>query len=552
MYKRIFQLIFAGVLLTSAYLAAEKDPAIPAPAKDVAEHFNSQRMKADLRFLSSDLLEGRGTGARGGDLAAEYIATQFAIAGLKPAGEKGTYMQAVPLKGLTTQPDSTLRMIPESGDAIELKYLDDFVANDLSLKEQEVIDAPVIFAGFGINAPEYHWNDFAGIDPKGKVLLVMVNDPAGDDQKFFGGKAMTYYGRWTYKYEEAARQGAAGILLIHDTDMASYGWNVVRNSNSSEQAYLDNPPGAYAVPMAGWIQKEVARKALAAVGQDLTKLFEAAQKPGFKAIELPMRIQAKLNAKIRPLHAQNVAGLLEGSDPQHKNEVVVYSAHYDHLGIGVPVDGDNIYNGALDNASGTALLLEMARAYANSPVAPPRSILFLSVTGEERGLRGSEYYATHPLIPTEKIMLDLNYDGIWLYGDTQDVNVTGAERTTIWPIVQQLCKSLNFTISPEAHPEAGFYYRSDHFSFARTGVPAFSLDLGNEFVGKSKEYGEQIYMEYNRKHYHQPSDEFKEDWDYTGAAKLARLGIYIGWRVAELPVKPAFQPGDEFAKPATH
>lgn len=551
MYKRYVQLVLAVVLLTAAYLAAEKVPATPPAAKDVAGRFNVDRMKADVRFLSSDLLEGRGTGARGGDIAAEYIATQFALTGLKPAGENGTFMQAVPLKGLTTQPETTLKVIPSPGAPIELKYLDDYVANALSLKEEEVIDAPVVFVGFGINAPEFHWNDFAGINPKGKVLLALVGDPAGDDAKFFGGKAMTYYGRWTYKYEEAARQGAAGILLIHDTEMASYGWNVVRNSNSGEQAYLDNPPGQYAVPMAGWIHQDAARKIMAAAGQDLSKMFDAAKTPGFKPMELPLRIQGKLAAKIRALHAENVAGLLEGSDPKHKDEVIVYSAHYDHLGIGVTVDGDNIYNGALDNASGTALLMEMARAYASAPVAPPRSVMFLAVTGEERGLRGSEYYAAHPLIPANKILLNLNYDGIWLYGDTRDVNVTGAERTTVWPIVQDVSKTLNFTIVEETHPEAGYFYRSDHFSFARVGVPAFSLDLGSDFIGKSKEYGEQIYTEYNRKHYHQPSDEFHEDWDYTGAAKLARMGIYIGWIVAELPSKPSWQPGDEFEKAGT-
>lgn len=552
MYKGYVQLALAAVFITSAFLAAEKASVVPPAAKEAADLFNTNRMKADLRFLASDLLEGRGTGSRGGDIAAEYIATQFALAGLKPIGLNGTYMQAVPLKGLTTQPESILRMIPASGDPIELKYLDEFVANDLSLKEEEVIDAPVAFVGFGINAPEYHWNDFAGIDVKGKVLLAIVGDPSGPDEKFFGGKAMTYYGRWTYKYEEAARQGATGILLIHDTALASYGWNVVRNSNSGEQAYLDNPPGTYAVSMAGWVHQDAARKIVAASGLDLTKLFEAAQSPGFKPVELPLRVQAKLTAKIRPLHAQNVAGMLEGTEPKHKDEVIVYSAHYDHLGIGVPVDGDNIYNGALDNASGTALLLEMARAMAASPTKPPRSIVFLAVTAEERGLRGSEYYGTHPLIPADKTLMNLNYDGIWLYGDTRDVNVTGAERTTVWPIVQEMSRELNFAIAPETHPEAGYFYRSDHFSFARVGVPAFSLDLGNDFVGKTKEFGEQIYTEYNKKRYHQPSDAFNEDWDYTGAAKLARLGIYIGWRVAELPAHPAWMPGDEFAKPASH
>ncbi|MCI0611612.1 M28 family metallopeptidase, partial [bacterium] len=506
-------------------------------------------MKTDLNFLASDLLEGRGTGQRGGDIAAAYIAAQFQIAGLKPAGENGTYMQMVPLNGVTAQPESTLKISSAKADEpIQLKYLDDFVANPYSQKTEEPINGPVVFVGYGVNAPEFGWNDYAGLDAHGKVVLALVNDPPSQDPKFFGGKAMTYYGRWTYKYEEAARQGAAGILLIHNTDMASYGWNVVRNSWSGEQAFLANPPGQYALPMAGWIQEDVAKKIASAAGTDLNALFDKAKTKGFKPVELPLKIEGKIIAKTRPLHAQNVMGILEGSDPKLKDEAIVYSAHYDHLGVGVPVDGDNIYNGALDNASGTAMLIELARVFAESSVKPPRSVIFLSVTGEERGLKGSEYYGLHPSIPAKQTMINLNYDGISMLGEATDVVMTGADRTSIFPMVQEVTKAMNVSIVPEEHPEAGYYYRSDHFSMARVGVPAFSLDLGNSIVGKAADYGEKAYKEYNEKHYHQPSDEVDPNWDYSGAKELARLGVYIGWKVAEMQGTTGWRPGDEFEK----
>lgn len=521
---------------------------IPAGAKEVMNRFQADRMRADLKFLASDLLEGRGTGARGGRIAEEYIATQFEMAGLKPLGDNGTYLQKVPLIGLNTQPDTTLTLVPEKGESSSLRYLDDFVVNALSLKQEETINAPLVFAGYGITAPEFGWNDYQGIDVKGKVVLVLVNDPPSQDTKFFGGRAMTYYGRWTYKFEEAARQGAAGILLIHNTEMAAYGWGVVKNSNSGEQAYLENPPGQYALPMAGWIQESIAEKIAQASGTDLKTLFEKAKGNGFQAMSLPVRVQGKLIAKTRQLDANNVVGILEGSDPARKDEAIVFTAHYDHLGIGNAVDGDTIYNGAEDNASGTALLIEMARAFAEAPNRPPRSVIFLAVTGEERGLRGSEYYGQVPTFPAKKTMLDLNYDGLAMWGESEDVTLTGAERTTVWPIVQEVAKAIGYRIEPESHPEAGYYYRSDHFSLARVGIPSFSIDSGNDYIGKPKGFGDQKYKEYIQKHYHQPSDEYNPEWDFSGAKKLASLGIAIGWRVAELKEQTGWVKGDEFEK----
>jgi Zn-dependent M28 family amino/carboxypeptidase len=520
---------------------------VPAPAKTAAERFNPEHVRADIQFLADDSLEGRGTGARGGDVAAAYIASQFEIAGLKPLGENGTFMQKVPLIGLDTQPSSTFKIVPSSGDAITLKYLDDYVANSPSLKEEETVDAPVVFVGYGVTAPEFKWNDYSE-SVKGKVVVILVNDPPSDDPKFFGGKAMTYYGRWTYKYEEAARQQAAAAIIIHNTERAAYGWQVVRNSWSSEQAYLENPPGKYTLPMAGWITEDIARKMFAAAGMNLEDMVKKAGTPGFHPVDMPLKIQAHLVAKVRPLHAQNVVGILEGSDPKLKAEAVLYSAHYDHLGIGTAVNGDNIYNGAVDNASGTGFLIELARVLANSPVRPKRSLIFLSVTAEERGLRGSEYFGMHPSIPTSQLMLDLNFDAIDVRGETDDISVSGAERTSLWPQVQALAKSLNLTISPDSHPEAGHYYRSDHFSLARVGVPSFSVDLGDGYRGKPKEYGESLYQDYLKNHYHQPSDQYDPSWELTGTKELAQFAIYLGWQVANDSAKTGWQPGDEFEK----
>jgi Zn-dependent M28 family amino/carboxypeptidase len=537
-------LIFLG--LAFVVQASMAQTAIPAGAKEVISHFQSDRMRADVKFLSSDLLEGRGTGARGGSIAAEYIATQFQMAGLKPIGDNGTYMQKVPLIGLTTSPRSTLSVVPDQGNPMQLRYLDDFVANDLSLKKEETINAPLVFVGYGVEAPEFQWNDFEGIDVKGKVLLCLVNDPPSDDPKFFGGKAMTYYGRWTYKFEEASRKGAAGILIIHNTEAAAYGWQVVRNSNSGDQAYLK--PDTYQVPMAGWVTEEVAAKIATAAGTDLATLMQKAKTKGFRAMELPIHIQAHLLADVRPLDASNVVGLLPGGDPKRNDEVILYTAHYDHLGIGAPVNGDSIYNGAIDNASGSALLLELARAFSESSVRPPRSVVFLAVTGEERGLLGSQYYGQSPEVPAKKTEIDLNYDAIQLWGETSDVTMTGAERTSVWPMVQDVAKALDYTISTDPHPEAGHYYRSDHFSLARVGVPAFSLSEGSNYVGQSPEYGQQKYKEYLTQHYHQPSDEYNPAWDFAGAKKLAALGIAIGWRVADMQGETGWAPGDEFEK----
>jgi Zn-dependent M28 family amino/carboxypeptidase len=505
---------------------------------------DAERIRAHVRFLAHDLLEGRGTGQRGGDLAAEYLAAQFALYGLKPAGDNGGYFQKVPLVGVTTLPDTTLAIVPERGEVMKLKMGDDFVTTDETLTKSAEVDAQIVFAGYGIDAPEYQWNDYKGADLKGKVLLLLVSEPPSQDEKFFKGRALTYYGRWTYKFEQAARQGAVAVILIHKTDMASYGWDVVRNSWSGEKSYLRTD--APRLHSAGWVQLEVARKAVAAAGLNLDELMEKAKSRDFRPIPLPLRLRAHMESQVRPVQSSNVVAMLPGSAPKLRGQAVLYTAHYDHLGIRAGQAGDNIYNGAADNATGCGILLELARAFASAPQKPRRSILFAAVTAEEQGLRGSEYLGQKPPLPARDIMLDLNFDDVAPLGDPQETEVVGSERTTFYPVVAATARQFGLAIRPDSNPEAGYYYRSDHFSLARVGIPAFSVNEGEKFKGHPAEWGAQQAKLYTEKHYHQPSDEYRPEMDFTGDAKLARFGFALGWKAASQPGRIAWRPGDEF------
>jgi Zn-dependent M28 family amino/carboxypeptidase len=520
---------------------------LPPSAEQAMATVDPERIRAQVRFLASDLLEGRGTGQRGGDIAAEYIATQFAMYGLKPAGDNGTFLQKVPLEGVATQDDSTLALLPNNGAPMRLKYRDDFVAMDNSGKQRDDIDAGLIWMGYGIDAPEFNWNDYRGVDVRGKVLLMLVNEPPSDDPKFFAGKALTYYGRWTYKFEEAARQGAAGVILIHKTEMASYGWNVVRNSWSGERSLLRDD-SAPRLSLAAWIQYDLARKLAQACGMDLEEMIAAAGKRGFKATPLPARAKAALVSKVRTFDSNNVIGELPGSDVTLKNEAVLYSAHYDHLGIVPGMPGHNIYNGAQDNATGVGILLETARAFAAVRQAPKRTTYFVSVTAEEQGLLGSEYLGKHPPLPARDISLALNYDDVPPLGVPEEVNVAGAERTTYYPEVQRMARQFGLAIVPDARPEAGHYYRSDHFSFARAGIPAFSIDEGDKYRGHDRDWGTQQAEDYVAHRYHQPSDEYRATMDFRGDAVMARFGIALGWQAANQPGEVQWREGDEFAR----
>ena len=505
---------------------------------------DKERIREHVKYLSSDELEGRGTGQRGGDLAADYIAKEFASYGLKPAGDNATFYQNVPMVGVRTLPETSFSFSEPGGKSFEAKNLTDFVTNNESQTETADLDAPIVFVGYGIKAPEYAWDDYKTVDLRGKVALLFVNEPSSDDPDFFKGKAMTYYGRWTYKFEETARRGAVATLIIHRTDLASYGWEVVRNSWGTERSYLkrDETPKLQA---ASWIQLEVARRLVGLVGLDLDKMFQRAQMKDFKPLQLPIRLKAHVASKLRPFVSRNVLAMLPGADPVLGKEAVLYTAHYDHLGIDPNLPGDKIYNGANDNATGCAILLELARVWAGAPVAP-RSILFASVTAEEQGLLGSEYLGKHSPVAPGKISVDLNFDDVPPLGSPEEVEVSGAERTTFYQVVQATALGFGLAIRPDPRPEAGHYYRSDHFSLARVGVPSFSINEGIKFAGHPAEWGEAQARDYTEHRYHQPGDEYKPEMDFTGDAVIARLGLVLGFSAAVQPQPAGWVPGDEF------
>jgi Zn-dependent M28 family amino/carboxypeptidase len=555
--RQLFVTLTAVVIAAPA--AAQQPLAQPVPeiaglspaARAAAASIDPEKIRAHVRFLSLDLLEGRGPGKRGAEIAAEYIATQFALVGVEPAGDNGTYFQKVPLLAVHTVDDKThFAFASAQGQPIDLAYGTDIVSKDETGAETAEFDAPIVFVGYGIHAPEYHWNDYAGadgkdLDVKGKVLLVIVNEPPSDDEEFFKGKALTYYGRWTYKYEEAARRGAIGVLIIHRTDLASYGWEVVRNSQAIEKSYLQGDPDA-TLRAAAWIQHDTAQKlfTLAGLG-DLDQAITQAGKPGaFHAVELPVHLHAHIESRVRRYESSNVVGRVAGANAA--NQAVFYTAHYDHLGIDPDAKGDNIYNGAADNGTGCGILIEMARAFAQSSQRPPHAMYFAAVTAEEQGLLGSQFLGMHPPVPAAKIALDLNYDMLLPIGVPRSVSMGGAERIDFWPTVQTVAKQFDLALLPDPTPGAGHYYRSDHFSFARVGVPAFSIDPGTLFEGHDEAWGQAQFADYVAHHYHQPSDEYRADWDFRGNAKLAQFGFVLGWLASEQSKPVAWQPGDEF------
>jgi Zn-dependent M28 family amino/carboxypeptidase len=522
---------------------------LPANVTASMQGIDAHRIGEHVRFLANDLLEGRGPGTRGGDIAANYMATQFALYGLKPAGDNGTFLQKVDFVGVKTLPSTTASLQPARGEAITLKLTEDYVAGNQTQTDAADIDAPIVFVGYGIEAPEFKWDDFKGVDVKGKVVLVIVNEPPSKDPKFFNGDALTYYGRWTYKFEEAARKGAVGALIIHRTDLASYGWDVVRNSWSAEQVALGNDTDPK-LKAAAWIQLEVARKLMSASNLNLDEMMTAAGTRQFQARELPVRFKAHIDSKVRKFVSYNVLGMVPGKEGGTQS--VVYSAHYDHLGIDLSMSGDNIYNGAVDNGTGCGILLEMAHAFASSAARPPSTVVFAAVTAEEKGLLGSNYLGKHLPIPAARIALDLNYDAILPLGMPQSVNVTGAERTSFYPTVEKTAAAFGFEIQADAEPGAGHYYRSDHFSLARAGVPAFSVNTGVKFSGHTPEWGKAQHEEYTAKHYHRPSDEFSDTMDFTSDAAVAKFGFALGWQAMTAKGTVNWLPGDEFEATRLH
>ncbi len=553
------------ILLSASALAQTIPPAVKAAEASI----DPEKIRAHVKFLSDDLLEGRGPGLRGSEIAAKYIATQFALYGLKPGGDNGTYLQQINMVGMNAIPDKTTMSIippkrPEGQIGImlysyDLRYGDDYTVSNRTLTPTVDMDAPIVFVGYGVTAPEFKWNDYAGIDVKGKVIMCIVGDPPSKDPAFFGGDALTYYGRWTYKFEQAARMGAVGALIIHRTDLASYGWDVVKNSNTSEKTYLrDNKDPQ--LEAASWIQLDVAKEIFKYSNLNPDAEIEAAGKRGFKAIELPVRLHAHVESTVRPFQSPNVVGILpsagknmtwtEGHDElRYKEQAVLYTAHFDHLGFVPGMPGDNIYNGAADNATGVGMILELARVWselAQSGTKLPHSVIFSLVTAEEQGLLGSEYLGQHPPIPTGQIALDINYDMILPIGVPLEVNVNGAQRTTFFPTVEATAKRFNLAIVPDPKPSAGSYYRSDHFSLSRVGIPAFSIDTGDLYEGHDAAWGKKQMEDFNAHDYHNFSDNYHADWDFAGNAKLDRFGMDLGWQALAAPTTINWLPKDEF------
>jgi Zn-dependent M28 family amino/carboxypeptidase len=427
-----------------------------------------------------------------------------------------------------------------------MTYLEEYVGLNQRQQEDVEIDAEAVFVGHGIRAPEFGWDDYANADIKGKIAVVFTNEPPSEDAAFFGGRALTYYGRWVFKYEEAVRQGALGVMIVHTTETAGYPWQVVRNSWGMQKPFVRLDAGAPELAVAGWITSEVAEKIFAPAGKSVEEMLQLANAKDFQPIPLGVRLKGRIRSSVTPFETHNVVAKIEGSDPEKKGEAILYTAHWDHLGVGFEVNGDNIYNGAADNATGCGVLLELARAFAQLDSKPERTVIFAAVGAEEGGLRGSEYYAQHPVVPVGKTALNINYDGLLPLGRVQSVALLGYERTTVKQLVEETAKDFALAIEPDSHPEQGYYYRSDHFSLAKAGVPAFSIKLGMQLEGKPAEVAEAAYQDYVANRYHQPSDEYDASWDFAGLEQLARLGFEIGLRVSDLPELPTWQPGDEF------
>ncbi len=503
-------------------------------------------LEAHVRMLSHDLMEGRAPSTRGGSLAAEYLATQLAATGLEPGGENGTYFQQVPIVESVVE-----RSFALSIPGATYRYYEDVVAFSGVETPRVQVQGDVVFVGHGIVAPEQKWNDYDGVDVKGKWVLVMVNDPPApaDEPTLFGGTALTYYGRWTYKFEEAARQGAAGAVLIHTDESATYPWQVVQSSWSGTQYSLPPAEGTPALAVKAWIRNNAAVDLARRGGQNLDTLRAAAVKRGFKAVPLRVRAAATLVQRTARKTSPNVIGILKGSNDR---QAVVLTSHYDHFGVRDPQpgdkpDADRVYNGAYDNASGCAGLLGIAQAMARSPQKPGRSMMFVFTTAEESGLLGAEFFAQHPPLPMDQLAANINVDGINYLGPTRDIVLLGADRSTLGPMAEALAKERGRSVGADQHPERGYFFRSDHFPLAKAGVPALSISEPREFVGPNAAGLKKKQEAYNSTDYHQPSDEFDPSWDFSGAVDDLKLLAQLAWRVAAQSEMPRYNDGDQFA-----
>jgi len=542
MNKKLFSILILA-FLSSVIIAQTKGK--------YTNLFSEGKLKSTIKFLSDDGFEGRAPGSRGGELAAKYIANQLELIGVKP-GNNGSYFQPVSLVAVKADPNTTLNVGNTS-----YKFGDEFVAFTGAQTDAVNLDAELVFVGYGVDASEQKWNDYKGSaeEYSGRILVMMVNDPPATavEPNLFGGKGLTYYGRWTYKFEEAARKGAAGVILIHTTDSAGYGWNVVRTSNGSwrfdiARTATDKTPF---LKMRSWMTEDAARKMFTQAGKNLDQLREQAKTRNFQPVKLGLTAKIDLKSDLKKLDSNNVVGVWEGSDAKLKDEYVIYTAHWDHLGIGIPNDkGDTIYNGALDNATGCASVLSIAEALTKLSASerPKRSSIFLFTTAEEQGLLGAEWYARFPVFSPEKTTANVNIDGGNLYGLTNDYGALGAERSNIMPFVQTILTERKMTFAPDSRPEQGSFFRSDHFPLAKVGIPAISVRNGTDYVGKPKDFALKTFDEFNRLHYHQPSDEFSTDWRFDGVVQMTEISFAIGLQAANAPAMLRYNSTDEFSK----
>ncbi|WP_396625508.1 M28 family metallopeptidase [Luteitalea sp.] len=533
--------------------ASAPAPARPVPLADLPA-MDGARLLEQIRALSADELQGRKPGTEGETRTVAYLEQQFKALGLQPGNTDGTYVQDVRLVGLTPSQKRPLT-VTGGGKTTTFAWRDEVVAWSKRVADQASIEnSELLFVGYGVTAPEFDWNDFKDVDIKGKTIVVLVNDPqvpsASDpatlDEKVFGGRAMTYYGRWTYKYEEAARRGAAGVLIVHETGPAGYPFTVVQGNLGERLDLVREDKGMSRASIEGWLSLDAARKLMAMAGQDLDALKKQALTRAFTPVPLGLSASLTIGSTVRTMASKNVLAKLEGSDPTLKDEFVLYTAHWDHFGVGEPVDGDRIYNGALDNASGTAMVLEIARAFTQATPKPKRSVVFLMVTAEEQGLLGSAYYAEYPVYPLAKTVAVVNIDGVNQWGRTKDLTVIGLGASQLDDYLREAATEQGRTLRPDPESEKGYYYRSDHFNFAKKGVPALYIDSGIEYVGKDADYGTKKRDEYTSRDYHAPSDEVKDDWDLSGAVEDGRLLMGVGYRVANAATWPEWAPGNEF------
>ena len=537
----------SSVLLSIAFLTLIAPECLSAQSTAPAPRITTDEIDAHLRFLSSDLLEGRAPATRGGRIAEEYIAAQLKAFGVKPGVGDSSYFQRVPIDVVKADPKSIT--VTASGKAnANLRFTDDVVVWPGSATEASSARGELVFVGYGATAPEYKWDDFKGVDVRGKILMVLVNDPPASEAEphLFGDKAMTYYGRWTYKFEEAERRGAAGMLIVHTTERAGYPWQVVVGSFSVEQRLLPRPAsGPPPIGVRGWITDSAATALLKQAGLSMADLRQRAESRDFRPVMTGIIIDENMRNSVQHMSSNNVVGVVRGSDPALRDEYVAYSAHWDHLGIGPVVNGDSIYNGAVDNASGVASVLAIAHAAAEGP-KPRRSQLFVLVTAEESGLLGSAYFGEHPTVPASKIVAALNMDVVPLNGRVSDLNVMGDNKSSLGPAIAQLVRSEGIKLSPDAHPEQGHFYRSDHFSFAKVGIPSVSIGGGDDYVGRPPGWGEAQSDDYVAHRYHQPSDEYRSDFDLRGAVQISEIVRRFGLSLANARTVPTWNADAEF------